>query len=280
MQVNTNENTLIAKIVGLVTALVIVGMILVPVVSDAEKDTMISMSPYTLRMSEIGDETVVLSYNETSFINGESPNYTNSAGTQVTDLMVVSDSFIITTNGAFWYYYFGYEGTDVQIYTTSTGAATAVATIGNGVMNLVINETTSYTIPYTFCYIPDNNGDYAYCTQSARGYFSPTDDIVCLQSLRTNHGIATGKVGSLTTLYHATSGVIDTETYVFAPEFVTETLGLTEMYKTPQFGQYIIPLEYTYSVTGEYSTLYSTIPILVIVAIVLAAVGMIYTHRE
>lgn len=35
MQVNTNENTLIAKIVGLVIALVVVGMVLVPFVTEA-----------------------------------------------------------------------------------------------------------------------------------------------------------------------------------------------------------------------------------------------------
>lgn len=283
MQVNTNENTLIAKIVGLVVAVVIVGIILVPVVSDAEKDTMTGTNPYYFRMSEIGNETITLSYDadtQKPLYNGELTNFTNSNGEVISSVAIISDTFVISTTGSLWYYYFIYEGSDVQIYSTTTGASTAVATISNGSMNLYINESTSYELPYTFCYIPDNNGDHIMSQEHTNGFFKKSDDIVVFITLRTNHGVATGTVDSLTTDFHATDGTPDTDSYVFDVTYDTETVGLTELCKTHyDTYRYILPLNYTYDESTEYAYLYSIIPIFVMMGILIAIVRSIYLSK-
>lgn len=283
MQVNTNENTLIAKIVGLVMALVIIGIILVPVVSDAEKDTMTGTNPYYFRMSEIRNETVTLSYDadtQKPLYNGELTNFTNSNGEVITSVAIISDTFVISTTGQFWYYYFIYEGTDVQIWSAATGAATAVATIGNGSMNLYINESTSYDLPYTFCYIPDNNGDHIMSQEHTNGFFKKSDDIVVSITLRTNHGVATGTVDSLTTDFHATDGTPDTDSYDFGVTYDTETVGLTELCKTHYDSyRYILPLNYTYEVSTEYAYLYSIIPIFVVIGLLIGIVGVMFRSK-
>lgn len=283
MQVNTNENTLIAKIVGLVMALVIVGIILVPIVSDAEKDTMTGTNPYYFRMSEIGDETITLSYDadtQKPLYNGELTNFTNSNGEVITSVAIISDTFVISTTGQFWYYYFIYEGTGVQIWSTATGAATAVATIGNGSMNLYINESTSYDLPYTFCYIPDNNGDHIMSQEHTNGFFKKSDDIVVSITLRTNYGVATGTVDSLTTDFHATDGTPDTDSYVFGVTYDTQTVGLTELCKTHYDSyRYILPLNYTYEESTEYAYLYSIIPIFVVIGLLIGIVGVMFRSK-
>lgn len=284
MKTNTMKTNILTLVVTLTIGIILVGSLLIPVIADASTDDHTGTNPYYLRMSEIGDETVVLTYdvdNSVNLYNGEETNFLNSGGTKSTDVMIVSDTFIACTTGTFWYYYFVYEGNDVQIWSTATGATTAVATIGGGSMNLYISESLSYDLPYTKCYIPNNDGEYAVCQGNTKGLFDNTTDILVCTTNRANHGVATGTVNNLTTDFHATDGTPDTETYVYAVVYDTETVGVTELSKTTYDGyKYIIPFEYHYLEENSYAGLYSILPVLVIIGLVLAAISVVVTRRD
>lgn len=277
------KTNILTLAITLTLGIILAGSLLMPVIADASTDEHTGTNPYKLRMSEIGEETITLTYDadtEKPLYNGELTNFTDSSGSAV-NAAIVSDTFVIVTTGSLWYYYFIYEGSDVQIYSIATGATTAVATIGNGSMNLYISESTSYDLPYTFCYIPDNNGDHVVCEQSTYGLFKTSDDITVFKGNRTDHGVATGTVDTLTTDFHATDGTADTDTYTFNVVYDTETVGLTDLCKTPNDSyRYILPYEYHYLQDNDYSTLYSAIPVLVIVGLVLAATSVIIARRD
>ena len=270
--------------ITLTVGIILAGSLLMPVITDASTDELTGDNAYYFRMSEIGDKTVTLSYDSTGnlpLIDGEHKTYTNSNGTNAINLAVISDSFIVSTTGSLWYYYFVYEGVDYQIYSTATGAPGAIATIGNGEMQLYINETTSYTLPYTTCYIPDNSGDYAMCQEQFNGLFEKSDVLVVSVTFRANHGVAIGNVDDLTTKFHATDGTVDTDTYTFEVVYDTQTVGLTDLCKTKYDSyRYIVPYEYHYQDDNDYAALYSALPVLVIVGLVLAATPAIILRRD
>lgn len=278
------DNKLLTVVLTMVVGIILAGSMLMPAISDASTDEHTGTNPYYFRMSEIGDETITLSYdavNSKPLYNGELTNFTTSNGTEATSVAIISDTFTITTTGGLWYYYFISGGADQQIYSTATGATTAVATIGNGVMNLYINDSLSFDVPYTTCYIPDNSGKFVMCQEHFNGFFSKSTDIMAAITLRTNHGVATGPIDDLTTTFHATDGTVDTDSYAFEVVYDTETVGVTELCKTKYDSfRYILPYEYHYLEENEYASLYSVIPVLVIVGILLAAISLILMRRD
>lgn len=278
------KSNLLTLIITLVVGVILAGSMLAPAISDAATDDHTGTNAYYTRMSEIGDSTITLSYdtaNSKPLFNSEEFNFTNSNGTTANNVAIISDSFTISTTGTMWYYYFVYDDADQTIYSAATGANTAVATIGGGSMNLYINDSLSFDLPYTFCYIPDNSGDFVMCQEHFNGFFDKNDNIVVSQTNRTNHGVASGTIDALVTHFHATDNTVDTDTYTFEAVYDTETVGITDLCKTQYDSfRYILPYEYHYETNNEYAGLYSAILVIAIAGLLIIATSSIIMRRD
>lgn len=275
-------NKLITVVITVAVGVVLLGSLLAPVAADAATDTETGSNMYVTRMSEIGNETVTLAYTDSvGYYNGEALDFTTSSGTTPSPVLIVADSFIISNFSGMWYYYLK-DSTDaiVQIYSTATGGATATATIADGTLTITVDDDTSYTASYSFCYIPDADGDYAYCNSTYYGILDTDDEIVVCVPTRTNCGVATGTLDELTTTFHATSAVEDTDSFTYTASYDEVTVGNSTLAQTSGDLNYIVPYTYTYEVDNEYAALYSAMPALVIVGLILVILGTITTRRD
>ena len=277
------KTNILTLAITLVVGIILAGSLMMPVITDASTDDKTANNLYYNRMSELGDGSVTLTYttDDGRLFNGETPAFTKSDGTTATDLAIIADTFIIISYDGMWYYYFIDDlGAVVQVYSTATGGNGAVATIEDGTMTLT-RGTTVNTVTYTKCYIPDNEGTYANCRGSTYyGLVPETTSIYYVKAARADCGVATGPVNDLTTSFHLTDGVNDTETYTFTASYDSETIGNTTLCKITTLDMYIVPLEYHYNEDNGYAALYSAIPVLVIVGLVLAATSVIIVRRD
>lgn len=288
-----NAEDFTGSIVGIVVAVIVVGAVLVPIVSSAETVTESDSNDYRLKMKEIGDETISISYTaETgTLFNGESPNFVDNNGVRQTTLVIFADTFVIICYGSNdsvggigpWYYYFVDEstGTPIQIWSTATGANTARATISNGTMTVITNVDDTFSTSYTKCYVPDANGEYCACSGAVQGLVPIDTEFMIGHTARSDCGTAFGLANDMTTQFHISNyNTIDTDSYTFNVTYTEEKVGNTDMYRITDNGWYIIPLEYTYNEDAPYGYLYSVIPIFVVVGIIMAVVGLMINPKK
>lgn len=280
------DNKLLTLVITLVVGIILAGSLLVPAINDASKEDASSANRYTYRMSELGSNTMTLSYDETekALINGEHPVVANAEGTIQTNLCVISNNAAIVSFGIQWYYYFvDTDGVYHYFNTNHTLLTTTTATFENGTATITY-DGTEYTFGYDWVYFPDANGSFVYTKPIYGAYLNADDQIISFSVGASNNGVSIGTVDGLTCQYHATDGTKDTDTYTPSITVVDAEMGLSTIKEivsaTP--ADLIIPYEYQYQVeaSGGVYALYQAIPILVIVSLLLAAVGTIVRARE
>lgn len=280
------NNKLITLVLTLVVGIILTASILVPVINDASTKDVSSANRYTYRMSELGDSSMTLSYDETdkALINGEHPVVANAEGTVQTILCVITNNAAIVSYGIQWYYYFVDTDGNYRYFNTNHALLTSTtATFENGVATITY-DGTGYTFDYDWVYFPDPDGVYVYTKPTYGAYVNADDQVISFSVGASNNGVSIGTVDGLTCQYHATDGTKDTDTFEPAITVADAEMGLSTIKEivsaTPE--DIIIPYEYQYKAeaSGGVYSLYQAIPVLIIISLLLAAVGIVVRGRN
>ena len=304
MQVNTNENTLIAKIVGLVIALVVLGMVLVPFVTDATttERTFKNEGYYNLDKTA---EDFTFSWDYTSptefVINNETVTYTNTNAMDVS--IVLGEKFAVRLqpqNAKVTFYGLGTYITADSINTTLT------VTVESGTLTATNENTSKSVTDVTELYYISETGPYVMKKSDSIAYLNSGSEIVADSEI-----YASGQTfnGAKSIFWHL-EGTIDDMDYPDAfdnlLQISDETINgqysnryndLFELsnitftaYNTYQELSYnvtasyfVVPAEVTAELSQHASnieiTLYQMIPILVVLGLIVAIVGMFAYNR-
>lgn len=280
-----NMNKIVIVVVGLFVSITLVAVMLVPIINDASTEDAKSENYYTFKMSELGSESMTLSYDSTdkALIDGVHPQVTSTAGAAQTNLYVVTNNSVIVTYGNEWYYYFVDVNDTYHAFNVSGAAlAATTAVFENGTATISTNGVT-YEFSYDWAYYPDPNGTYSY-TRPTNGVFVNSDDtVISFNGGASSNGVSVGNYSGLTTTYHATSSTIDTDSFTASITSANAEKGVSTIKEIVAADPYnlIVPLEYEYKVeaSGGVYSLYQVIVPLVIMALLLSVVALMVRNR-
>lgn len=298
MQVNTNENTLIAKIVGLVIALVVVGMVLVPFVNDATttENTFTNEGLWRMKEIENGDEWTFTS----SPFGWECNDVAQTSILSVGWNGMCGDTWLIRANGQA-------RGPEISgNAVTLTAVADEINITFEGVSGTLVYPISGYGI--------DDTGDYLLSSFNVPTYVLDDSPVYAT-------GIST--VGEIGIVIHIEGTIKDGFTFDVMDNRNTSNIsnvevsdinvisekvtGYTNLYKltsisatisldntaqgvtTPHTGtvtysSYIVPYEVSAELSEHASnieiTLYQMIPILVVLGLIVGIVGLLAYNRH
>lgn len=290
MQVNTNENTLIAKIVGLVIALVVVGMVLVPFVTDATTTEKTFENDGLYYMTNPTESVHVEFLGGTEWrINGEILDYTVLGATNI---IVFDDSFIRNVGQVRGDITTSFNDAD---FTIDNGTITGTYNNGTGIIDWTYTER---------CYIATNDKSAWTMTSNTGGWYIKSDSQITgigLTTVKDSDGnnqiivIHADAVGLEATVTTTTAAVTISDIAVNA----TPVNGYNDLYEFTSitfkatwgtnvtnctYNIVIVPSEVTAELSQHASnieiTLYQMIPILVVLGLIVAIVGMFAYNRH
>lgn len=271
------DNKLLAMILTVTVSIICIATVMVPIINDVSTEKTTSTNAYTLRMSELGEDTLTLSYDSTdkALINGEHPAFTNSEGSSVSEWYVITENAVIVTYGNEWFYLFIDSNGTYHRFASGDALALASITFEEGTATLSIYGTT-YTFAYTWVYYPALDGDYAYSHPTNGVYLNADDSIISFNGGTSSNGVSKGTIDGLTTIYHATDGDLDTESFTATITVANAEKGLSTIKQivSADPNKLIVPLDYEYMVKsdGEQYALYQAIIVITLIAVLLAAV--------
>lgn len=297
---------LIPLIMTLVVGIILAGSLLVPVLSDAQKTigpevTLTNDSPVVLREVEPGDVLIVTRStvdgvtDDVWTLNGE-PVVGPTGSADRWNVCIMSDGVYLQANApansAIGVRYDMTKSTPSANYLSGGGGtASYTFTFNEDTIVLTSGENTLSTYGYTWAYVMCPYGEGEYCAPIAGGVGivkDPNQVILC--------GAYTS--GDLDTMYYYKNGqtYVSNTAYTMTANITTAVhTGTTDIYDatvsvdmtdgddTESFTPYriLVPYEVTgHAASGASYSLLGAIPIIVIVALIVAAIGMVAVRRN
>lgn len=283
------NNKLIPLIMTLVVGIILAGSLLMPVITDAQHATSDITTTLNSNSSPYISETtdyVYFASSDTETINGEAISV--GGNTQV----ITTDAGVFYKIGAGNYTLF-IPGENVKVHI-SFGASSPniTATVKNGVFT-VSYGSNEYAVNVTNAYAYTGDGEYSesaapwpsFKTNKGTsglitvgdGYFSPLNGIAIIDDWTTGEGTFNYYSNDwVESSAPVTWDVVDNGdgSYTISNIVIDSTDALPQVHRTLFQNEY-----WTYSPTPT-STLIGVIPIMVIVALVVAAIGMVAVRRN
>ena len=306
------KTNILTLIITLVVGIILAGSLLGPVISEAQNTigpevTITNNSAIVLREVEEGDvlkcvrtKTGDSTFSDAWTLNDEP--ITNLSGTSLSwNVGIISDAIYMqinsNSNSAAGIYYDMTATTPAAVYygmgTSAVvgDSATTTFTFSNGTATAVNQLNQTMTVPYTWGYVvcPYEDGKYCAAVSGGVGSVSNADEVIL-------GGAYTS--GELDTMYYYKDGEahVSNSSYTMTANITTAIhTGTTDIYDatvsvdmtdgtdTETFTPYriLVPYEVTgHEAGGASYTLLGAIPILVIVAILMVAVGAIVLRRN
>lgn len=308
------DESLIPKIIGIIVAVIVATVVLIPITEEATATTDTFTNEGYFRMSEIeatDDTAYVLTWDVTT------PNTINvndipikmdltNAPAQVT--ICFDNDWMLRANIT--------SGSISTItYIPNTGATTLASstmevTLEAGSVTAVMDSTTK-TEDYTVAYIPDNNGPFVMKKSDNVAYINSNSEMVaCGMSRANTSGIFTergivfnGSIedGITPTIWRpptdTTSTITDVEINatqdgkyigIYKLSNITMVFNYVDDDQTVQtnltYSYFLVPAEVTAEkavhADDMTNTIISTIPIFVVLAILMGIVGLMYFNRN
>lgn len=274
-------NKLITFSVGIVVAVILVAALLIPVIEDAEKDRTSTFYNASFGgvnySSDDGDHTIKYVAGATT-VEVDGTAYT--LGTTKHFVVTDSVSLLASTNGITVI-----NGTTrlLQNYTTTD----LTLTLSGGTSTLTYGENTS-TQTYTWCFVLNANGNYALVspiTSTTQVYCSSMSDLYGNWWLSSGHyytltgGVAKYDGGDAT----VTGTIADQANTDGEVKYLDGALTLANSDTTYSAGWVLAPASVSYvdEFGRQMAPLLAAIPLIIIVSIVVATVGLIaYKSRD
>lgn len=279
------KTNILGLVITLVVGIILAGSLLVPVLDDAKKDlgnpiTLTNESQQYMSLSN-GDVEISLADNVLT-VNGETYTFVT------TDRIIFAcDSFVAYYNGSNAY------GSYLNMQSGIRNITAFEASVTDGLLNAsvtyegVVDPETVTDRPVAFSFYIDPDGDYSYFSpQYVQPYVKSIKDLYAFGAYYTGdndtyywyyNGVAGGYSEDYTYGMTATISLADNTTDLFKASDIVYSVG-DETF-TP-FSMIVAKEVAGHATAGATYSLLSTIPILVIVSLVLAAVGMIYVRRN
>ena len=302
------DESLIPKIIGIVVAVIVVAVALIPITEEATATTTTFENDgyYNMTYSEADNLTLTWEYTNPNVITINDEPITLSVDTLPGPLNVIC--------GNDWF--LRWAGDSVQFYSTANGSVSAAVanstsfslTASNGSATAINTASTpvSQTVSYTFMYVVDPNGLYVMKNSTDSAYLKGDSEVYAIgRSSFTGIVIKIKITGNIEDGFTAeevgNSGVSAT---VGTPVATYETVnGYNDLYKlskievpieylnsgtpasfTPTYSYFIVPAEVTAEKAIHADTMtniiISIIPIFVVLAILMGIVGLMYFNRN
>lgn len=322
MQVNTSDDTLIAKIIGLVIAVVIVGMVLVPFVTEATttEKTFNNNGYYPLiKIDENTEATIVWdSSNPAAFtIDGTLIDFPTLGRLTI----LGSDSICMrynTASNTHQVQVFGsYSGTQGYIAAAEASGHVMTLEISQGIVSVTVEDslgavqgTKTFDLGNDAYILAPNDTEADYVavmkiTTEKAYLLGDSEIIICGMSIANNQSGAIGVFGKgnmtdgmdFSTFYVGSSysgdvtftdvvaysesvtGYVD----LYTLEKYTATINYNDTSTEATYNYFIVPVEVTAELSQHPSnieiTLYQMIPILVVLGLIVAIVGMLAYNK-
>lgn len=294
-------------IITLVVGVILTGALLGPVISDATKTEVTYTNEGYYRMAEIGDESISIVWDHTEpkqiTVNDEVVDLIKVPTNKVVTIAVTDETIIryapVTSNTLIQVYSSaGYYGAGVNDGTDMT------ITIGEGTLTADNGSGTTVTKTITSGYYASNNGKWIMKTDGETAFIHKDDSVVVLAG-NTNVGDVTIGVYANGTINDGLSfetfpvdGEAHVVTYGDVTFNYTDVTGYIDLVKlsncqfditcddttaTATYSYFLVPYEVTAELSQHLTpgqiSLVGAIPVMVIVALLMAAVGAIALRR-
>lgn len=311
MQVNTDENTLIAKIMGIVIAVVVVGMVLVPFVNDATTTEKTFENDGYYHMEKYGTDTnltIAWYHDNPKKINVNGEDYEPNTPLNQWASVAIGDNwyFRYADGGANTYVQVTYGGTN-YLSGSVTAGSDVVVTCENGTATIQQYSddtvTNTQTVAYTEIYaISDDSGAYVMKKSTETAYMAEDTEFIGLGStgmgetgravLKVSGSVEDGATVEVIASTPVGATVSDIEVNVtsltdyigFALSTITFTLTVNDTDYPATYSYFIVPATVTLELSEHPDaitiTLMQTIPIFVVLGILLGIVGLMYFNRN
>lgn len=298
------NNKLITICITLVVGVILAGSVLMPVLNDATTThkTFTNSGYYDMTYTETDELTLAWDYTNPNVatINNESVSLPTTLPGSVN--ILCGDDWFLRWNAS-----------SLQFYSTASGSVNASVadstsmsiTASNGSMTVTNTASTpvTQTVAYSFMYVIDPDGKYLMKDKDAAVLVNGDSEIYAI-GRSTTTGLAiklkiTGtiddgftaeqigtssatNIGDVTANYTAKSGYLDL--YELTSLTVPITYGEGDSVYTAGYTYYIVPAEVTaelsqHLTSGEIA-LMGAIPVLVIVALLVVAVGVVARRND
>lgn len=314
------NNKLIPIVLTLVVGIILAGSVLVPVLNDATTTHKTFTNDGYLRLGEISAEdtetyTITWTYenphqfviNDEVYVMPEG----NTTGSVFPYTLFATDGWGLrysqtgTAGNVDLNLYGSGESASLIWYATTTDSDTVTITLNEGTATFVKNSTTSVTKSYTAAFIPDSDGAYVLKKGDTSAYLNADSVIYSTGRTSTTFGTYTFAIN-----INLSGNVEGVEVNAIAPTGFTtsnvvidssEVSGYKDLYKFDKvtfditqtstsisagavYSQVIVP----YQVTAELSehltpgqiALLGAIPVMVIVALLVVAVGTVARRND
>ena len=284
------NNKLITICITLVVGVILAGSVLMPILQDATTTEKTFTNVGYYYMTDLGEDSIVYTYDGTKWtIDGEETTISNSEATT----LVAGDGFIVRANGQLRGSTIASPASISNLTVTATGLSmsytkpdetTATATVSGTVYYCAVNEKTDHTLSrYNVpVYV---NGDSDILADGMSGIATNVTSVFKIEGniddgftvTPQNAGVT---VSDVTCNYTAVQGYND----LYQIESITFNTTYNDVVRVQSYSSYVAPTEVTAEKSqhlnnGEIA-LISAIPIMVIIALVMVAVGSLYFGRN
>lgn len=307
----SSSSKLTQAVVGIIVAVMVLGIVLVPVLSQATEteETITNSGYYRMNHYEI-DTPVTFSWSyekpNTVVTNGVEYEIPKTPDPGSTMTLIGDTNWAI--RGAFnssgeitQLNYIGSSGSIIR--ATVANSSTVDLTMENGVMSGTVGDSTLSDKAYEQLYIVDKDGSYIMKNKNESAYLKADSEFFAYGNtiidssylgLEINGSI---EDGANVVIWRGENGfTIDTPVlnytepskYVDTYELSTITLNATRISDetvTPiTYSYFLVPYEITAELsdhpTSMMITLFNTIPVFIVLAIILGVCGLFYYHRN
>lgn len=301
------NNKLIPLVITLVVGIILAGSVLMPVLNDATKTEVTYTNEGYYRMAEIGDESISIVWDHTEptqlTVNDEVVDLSKVPKNTVTTILVTDQTIVryapITSD------------TLVQIYS-STGYVGAGVNAGTD-MEITIEDTTltafngTTTVTKTIAggYYVSNDGKWIMKANGTDAFIHKDDSIIVLAGNTTVGSVAVGVYANGTINDGLDIDTVQTDSVVRTPTYgdvtftYTDVSGAIDLVKLSDckftitlddttvnatYSYFLVPYEVTAELSQHLTpgqiALMGAIPVLVIVALLVVAVGVVARRND
>lgn len=277
------NNKLIAIVMTLVVGIILAGSVLMPVVNDARTTTSTEVNytneEATFRMAGASDVVTLTLSSGTVTLNDVAIEKISNSNILLSDAVSL-DQFQYQGN---WLNRMWFKDSTALQYPSAFELTFENGTVSGTVT--ISNETTDIDTTYSYLFYADSEGDYIQMTNNdwANGVYLNNANQLILSGLYTT--------GENDTTYSYVNGVFTTGgDYTGSVELTTEKVGMDVIKATAltvtigeeTFTPFraLVPMTVVGHTETPASSLIGVIPVLVIVSLVVAAIGMVVVKRD